>query len=75
MNETLGGLFSSRINLNLREDNGYTYGASTRSSCSAGRPARSLSAPASAPTSPAPAVTEIFNEIRRHEGRRSAPTS
>ena len=27
MNETLGGLFSSRINLNLREDKGFTYGA------------------------------------------------
>ena len=27
MNTALGGLFSSRINLNLREDNGYTYGA------------------------------------------------
>src|SRR5262249_43118279 len=26
-NETLGGQFSSRINLNLREDKGYTYGA------------------------------------------------
>lgn len=27
MNNALGGLFSSRINLNLRERNGYTYGA------------------------------------------------
>ncbi len=27
MNNALGGLFSSRINLNLREKNGYTYGA------------------------------------------------
>ena len=30
MNAVLGGLFSSRINLNLRERNGYTYGASSR---------------------------------------------
>jgi zinc protease len=29
MNEGLGGLFSSRINLNLRERNGFTYGASS----------------------------------------------
>jgi zinc protease len=29
MNAVLGGLFSSRINLNLREANGYTYGASS----------------------------------------------
>ena len=29
MNFTLGGTFNSRINLNLREDKGYTYGART----------------------------------------------
>jgi len=29
MNAILGGLFSSRINLNLREQHGYTYGAHT----------------------------------------------
>lgn len=29
MNAVLGGLFSSRINLNLRERHGYTYGASS----------------------------------------------
>jgi len=30
MNTILGGQFSSRINLNLREDKGYTYGAFSR---------------------------------------------
>lgn len=30
MNYPLGGAFNSRINLNLREDKGYTYGARTR---------------------------------------------
>jgi zinc protease len=30
MNEILGGAFSSRINLNLRERNGFTYGAYAR---------------------------------------------
>jgi zinc protease len=30
MNEILGGAFSSRINLNLREEHGYTYGAYAR---------------------------------------------
>jgi zinc protease len=29
MNAALGGLFSSRINMNLRETHGYTYGASS----------------------------------------------
>lgn len=29
-NFTLGGMFNSRINLNLREDKGYTYGARSR---------------------------------------------
>ena len=29
MNTTLGGLFSSRLNLNLREDKGYTYGSAS----------------------------------------------
>ena len=30
MNAILGGLFSSRINMNLREDKGWTYGAQSR---------------------------------------------
>jgi zinc protease len=29
MNYTLGGAFASRINMNLREEHGYTYGASS----------------------------------------------
>ena len=30
MNDVLGGLFSSRLNMNLRETHGYTYGAISR---------------------------------------------
>jgi zinc protease len=30
MNYTLGGAFASRINMNLREQHGYTYGANSR---------------------------------------------
>ena len=30
MNMSLGELFSSRINMNLREEHGYTYGASSQ---------------------------------------------
>src|SRR4028119_2196011 len=29
MNSILGGQFTSRVNMNLREDKGYTYGART----------------------------------------------
>jgi predicted Zn-dependent peptidase len=35
LNQPLGGNFSSRINMNLREDKGYTYGA--RSAFDGGR--------------------------------------
>jgi zinc protease len=64
MNSELGGLFSSRINLNLREEHGYTYGASSffvyRRSLGyfvAGGGIRT--------DVTAPAVTEILKEVRR----------
>ena len=64
MNETLGGLFSSRINLNLREQHGYTYGASSQFVF------RRTAGPFLVATGvrtdvTAPAVTEIFKEVRR----------
>jgi zinc protease len=63
MNEALGGLFSSRINLNLREQHGYTYGASSQFAFrrSAGP---FLVASGIRTDVTAPAVTEIFKEIR-----------
>jgi zinc protease len=36
MNQVLGGLFSSRLNLNLRETKGYTYGISSEVSANRG---------------------------------------
>jgi zinc protease len=64
MNSELGGLFSSRINLNLREEHGYTYGASStfvyrrsQGYFGAGGGIRT--------DATAPAVTEMFKEIRR----------
>jgi len=64
MNSELGGLFSSRINLNLREEHGYTYGASSffvyRRSLGyfvAGGGIRT--------DATAPAVNEMLKEIRR----------
>jgi len=64
MNEALGGLFSSRINLNLREQHGYTYGASSQFMF------RRLAGPFLVSSgirtdATAPAVTEIFREIER----------
>jgi zinc protease len=64
MNSELGGLFSSRINLNLREEHGYTYGAS--SSFVYRRSQGYFAVGGGIRTdATAPAVAEIFKEIRR----------
>jgi zinc protease len=64
MNSELGGLFSSRINLNLREEHGYTYGAS--SSFVYRRSQGYFAAGGGIRTdATAPAVSEILKEIRR----------
>jgi zinc protease len=64
MNSELGGLFSSRINLNLREEHGYTYGAS--SSFVYRRSLGYFVAGGGIRTdATAPAVTEILKEIHR----------
>ncbi len=64
MNSELGGLFSSRINLNLREEHGYTYGASSffvyRRSQGYFGVGGGIRTDATAP-----AVTEMLKEIRR----------
>ena len=64
MNTILGGLFSSRINLNLREQHGYTYGA--RSQFSYWREAGPFWVTTGVRTdATAPAVQEIFSEVKR----------
>jgi zinc protease len=64
MNTILGGLFTSRINLNLREDKGYTYGAF--STFAARRePGPYFMSAGIRTDATAPAVTEMFNEIRK----------
>jgi zinc protease len=64
MNSELGGLFSSRINLNLREEHGYTYGASSvfvyRRSLGYFLTGGGIRTDATAP-----AVTEMFKELHR----------
>jgi zinc protease len=63
MNIALGGLFSSRINMNLREEHGYTYGASSQFSFRrAPGPFQVASGIRTDVTGPA--VTEIFKEVR-----------
>ena len=64
MNSELGGLFSSRINLNLREEHGYTYGAASffvyRRSLGYFGAGGGIRTDATAP-----AVTEMLKEIHR----------
>ena len=64
MNTELGGLFSSRINLNLREKHGYTYGAFSFVDYRRG-PSPIMAGGAIRTDATAPAITEIFNEINR----------
>jgi zinc protease len=64
MNAVLGGLFSSRVNLNLREKNGYTYGAYSQFVFRKGAGPFWISAPVRTDVT-APAVGEIFKEIGR----------
>ncbi|HZF13201.1 MAG TPA: pitrilysin family protein [Thermoanaerobaculia bacterium] len=64
MNALLGGKFTSRINLNLRERHGYTYGASTRFVGRLG-PGPFLAGAAVATESTGAAVREILSELAR----------
>ncbi|MBE8167587.1 MAG: insulinase family protein, partial [Shewanella sp.] len=64
MNYPLGGAFNSLINLNLREDKGYTYGA--RSGFSGGLEVGSFSASASVRADvTAESISEFITEIKR----------
>ena len=63
MNNTLGGLFSSRINLNLREKNGYTYGAGSGFGFRRG-PGPFVVSTSVRTDVTAPAVREIYNELQ-----------
>jgi zinc protease len=64
MNAVLGGLFGSRINLNLREAHGYTYGASSYYDWRRG-PGPFVVATAVESDVTVPALREIFLEIDR----------
>ena len=64
MNSMLGGKFTSRINLNLRERHGFTYGAQSRFSNRLGPGPFQLSASVGTPVAGA-AVTEMLAELAR----------
>jgi zinc protease len=64
MNNALGGLFSSRINLNLREKNGFTYGAGSGFAFRRG-PGPFLVGTSVRTDVTAPALKEIFSEIEK----------
>ncbi len=67
MNSILGGQFSSRVNLNLREDKGYTYGA--RTSYAFRRGAGPFTASADVQTAVTKeSVSEFLKEIRGIRG-------
>ena len=69
MNTALGGLFSSRINMNLREEHGYTYGAGSGFDYRRGAGPFAIASGVRTDVT-APAVTEILKEIR---GMAAAP--
>ena len=64
MNAVLGGLFGSRINMNLREEHGYTYGASSYYDWRRG-PGPFAVATAVQSEVTAAALREILSEIER----------
>jgi zinc protease len=64
MDMILGGLYSSRINLNLRQDHGYTYGAYSLFSYRKG-PGPFFVSTGVRTNATGPAVSEIFKELNR----------
>jgi len=63
LNHLYGGYFGSRLNMNLREDKGYTYGARSRFPALAARGFWSAGAPVQGDATAA-SVQEIFKEIQ-----------
>ncbi len=68
MNYTLGGAFNSRINLNLREDKGWTYGARSYFSASDEPGSFSISSGVLAEATDS-AIFEIIKEIKNYRER------
>jgi zinc protease len=72
MNTILGGMFASRINMNLREEHGYTYGANSQFPFwRSGGPFAVATGVRTDVT--APAVHEVMNELKRMVETRVTP--
>jgi zinc protease len=71
MNAILGGQFSSRINLNLREDKGYTYGARSSFNFAKGPGPFEANAPVDTKFTK-PALFELMKELTDIAGSRPA---
>ena len=65
LNTILGGSFTSRLNQNLREEHGYSYGASSAFDMRLFGRSVSRGRRACRPTRPASRVKEFFNELDR----------
>jgi zinc protease len=72
MNTDLGELFSSRINMNLREAHGYTYGAGSTFVFHR-QPGPFIAYSDVRTDVTAPATTEIFNELKRMRDTQMTP--
>jgi zinc protease len=72
LNAELGGLFSSRINMNLREEHGYTYGAGSFFSYHVAPGPFVVYSDVRTDVT-APATTEIFKELRRMRDTEMTP--
>jgi len=63
MNQVLGGLFASRVNMNLREKNGYSYGAFSFQQDNRGAGPFVVGAAVRSDVT-GPAIAEMFKEVR-----------
>lgn len=68
-NHVFGGFFSSRLNLNLREDKGYSYGVRSQNAPSRGPAIFSMGGRVQADAT-APSVTEFLREMEEVRGKR-----
>jgi zinc protease len=69
MNRVLGGFFSSRLNLNLREDKGWTYGVRSRAGQNVGVSSYTVGGRVQREVT-APALVEFLAEIEGVAGKR-----